>query len=151
MNHNINDDNEIRQPDPVEICRLIDGNFYTENTIFNNDFDLNTALELSKNEYNLLQEREEEKTIELICEQTKEDRQNKFNNIKTQIHKIMPFDRANVKCYELVLSIIELYELTIINKYRTNENEHEEIFKVLQYIRLPTEEIDNLKKIILIE
>jgi hypothetical protein len=115
----------------------------------NNNFD--TILELSKNEYNLLQEQEEEKAIEFICNQTKQERQNKFNNIKIQLNKIIPFDRLNVKYYELVLSIIELYELRIINEYKTNENEYTTIFKLLNTIRLPNEEIEHLKKILLFE
>ncbi len=38
-------------------------------------------------------------------------RQNKFNNIKIQLNKIILFDRDNLDYYELVLSIIEMYEL----------------------------------------
>jgi hypothetical protein len=144
------DDNNIRQPDPVKIDRLIDDD--TINPIIqNNNFDLETILELSKNEYNSLQYQEEQKAIEFICNQTKQERQNKFNNIKTQLNKIILFDRDNIKYYELVLSIIELYELRIINEYKANEDEYTTMFKLLKTIRLPNEEIENLKKIILLE
>jgi hypothetical protein len=152
MNNNFDDEDNIRPPDQVKQERL----FYDDDTInniiqnnINNNFD--TILELSKNEYNLLQEQEEEKAIEFICNQTKQERQNKFNNIKIQLNKIIPFDRLNVKYYELVLSIIELYELRIINEYKTNENEYTTIFKLLNTIRLPNEEIEHLKKILLFE
>ena len=157
MDNNFDDDdNNIRQPDPVKIDRLIDDdtiNPIVQNNINNNinNTNFDTILELSKNEYNLLQEQEEQKAIEFICNQTKQERQNKFNNIKTQLNKIILFDRDNIKYYELVLSIIELYELRIINEYKTNENEYTTMFKLLKTIRLPNEEIENLKKIILLE
>jgi hypothetical protein len=157
MDNNFDDDdNNIRQPDPVKIDRLIDDdtiNPIVQNNINNNinNTNFDTILELSKNEYNSLQEQEEQKAIEFICNQTKQERQNKFNNIKTQLNKIILFDRDNIKYYELVLSIIELYELRIINEYKTNENEYTTMFKLLKTIRLPNEEIENLKKIILLE
>jgi hypothetical protein len=144
------DDNNIRPPDQVKIDKLIDDD--TINPIVqNNNFDLETILELSKNEYNSLQDQEEQKAIELICNQTKQERQNKFNNIKIQLNKIILFDRDHLDYYELVLSIIEMYELNVINEYKTYEKEYTTIFKLLKTIRLPNEEIENLKKIILLE
>ncbi len=151
MNNSFEEDN-IRPPDQVKKERLIDDNFDIMNPIIqNNDCDFDTILELSKNEYNLLQEEQEQKAIELISNQIKEERQNKFNNIKTQLNKIILFDRDNLNYYELILSIIEMYEVNILNEYKTYENEYTTIFKLLKTIRLPNEEIDNLKKIILYE
>jgi hypothetical protein len=158
--NNDNDDN-IRTPDPVKIDRLIEDDYYTDdikNQIFDNKInndDLNTVLELSKNEYNNSQEQEEQKAIELICSQTKEEqkkeRKNKFDKIKTQLNKIILFDRVHLEYYELVLSIIEMFESGAINEYKTNEKEYTTIFKLLKTIRLPNEEIENLKKIISFE
>ena len=145
------DDNNIRPPDQVKIDRLIDDDNTMNPIIQNNNIDFDTVLELSKNEYNSLQEQEEQKAIELICNQTKQERQNKFNNIKIQLNKIILFDRDHLDYYELVLSIIEMYELNVINEYKTYEKEYTTIFKLLKTIRLPNEEIENLKKIILLE
>lgn len=149
--NNVFDDDNIRLPDEVKIDRLIDDDDTMNHIIQNNNSDFDTILELSKNEYNSLQEQEEQKAIELICNQTKQDRQNKFNNIKIQLNKIILFDRDNIHYYELVLSIIEMYELNVINEYKPYEKEYTTIFKLLKTIRLPTEEIENLKKIILLE
>jgi hypothetical protein len=44
-----------------------------------------------------------------------------------------------------------MYELNVINEYKTYEKEYTTIFKLLKTIRLPNEEIENLKKIILLE
>ena len=149
--NNVFDDDNIRLPDEVKIDRLIDDDYTMNHIIQNNNSDFDTILELSKNEYSSLQEQEEQKAIELICNQTKQDRQNKFNNIKIQLNKIILFDIDNIHYYELVLSIIEMYELNVINEYKPYEKEYTTIFKLLKTIRLPTEEIENFKKIILLE
>ena len=120
----------IRPPDSVITERLFDFN----NTDLNSE--LNAAIEMSKNEYNLLQENE--------------SRQRKFHNIKKQINKIILFDRPNLRYYELILTIIEMFELCLINQYNiTNENEYMNIFKILKSIRLPNNEIEEIKKLII--
>lgn len=147
------DEDNIRAPDPVKMERLINDDFNSYNPIVNNNqnYDLDTILEMSKNEFL----EEEQKAIELICNQTKEQeqkqRQNKFNTIKTQLNKVILFDRPNLDYYELVLSIIEMYESGIIPEYKTNLNEYTNIFSLLKTIRLPNDELDNLKKIIVPE
>lgn len=141
---NNNEDN-VRPPDNVKIDRLIDNHFYNDsinhitNPILDTDYDFNKAIEISKNEFNSLQE------------QQQKEREHKFIHIKTQLNKIILFDRPNLHYYELILSIIEMYEFSIINEYKTYETEYINIFKFLQTIRLPINEIENLKKIIVYE
>lgn len=155
---NTNEDN-IRDPDPIKIDRLIDDDdFYNinenKNPISdNNENDLNTVLEMSKKEFDSKQEKDEQKTIELICknfkEQHQKERQNKFKNIKIQINKIILFDKPNLGFYELILSIIEMYEINVINEYNTNQEVYTSIFNVLKTIRLPIDEVEHLKNIII--
>lgn len=153
-------DEYIRPPDQIKIERLIDdnldistiANYNYVNPIYDNkDYDLNTILKISKLEFDAIQEEEEKKTIDTICNQIKQERHNKFNNMKCQLNKIILFDRENIDYYELILSIIEMFELGVINEYKTNENKYKNIFRILKSIRLPINEIDNLKKIIIIE
>ena len=83
-----------------------------------------------------------------------EKRQNKFitfDNIKTQLNKIILFDRPNLNYYELILSIIMMFESCIITEYKINFNEYTQIFKIVKTIKIPTIELDNLKKIIIYE
>lgn len=143
------DNDNIRPPDSIITDRLINNNNYTYSNL---DNDLNAALEISKNEYNLLQiqlfrqqKEQEQKEQEL----EKQSRQQKFNNIKIQINKIILFDKPNLRYYELILSIIEMFELCLINQYNTDENEYINIFKILKSIRLPNNEIEEFKKIII--
>ena len=125
---------DIRPPDSVITERLIDFN----NTFTDLNNELNTVIEMSKNEYNLLQEQEQQL------------RQRKFHNIKIQINKIILFDKPNLRYYELILTIIEMFELCLINQYNiTNENEYINIFKLLKSIRLPNNEIEEIKKLII--
>lgn len=151
------DEDTIRAPDPVKIEKLIDDNYETINEN-NNPFwsydqtnELNTVLEMSKNKYL----EEEQKEMELLCNKIKEEhhkeKQNKFNTVKIQLNKIILFDRPNLDYYELVLSIIEMYELGVIPEYKTNLNEYTNIFKLLKTIRLPKDEFENLKKLIICE
>ena len=44
-----------------------------------------------------------------------------------------------------------MYESELVNKYSVNQIYYNNIFKVLKTIRLPNEEIDNLKNILYIE
>ena len=152
---NNNHEDNIRSPDPVKIEQLIHYDFDTINPIWNNNtnYDLNTILQISKHEFDSIQQQEENKTIELICNQSKqqeyEERQNKFNNVKIQLNKIILFDRHNLYYYELVLTIIEMYEFGALSEYKTNINDYTKIFNILKTIRIPTDEFDNLKKLII--
>lgn len=151
-----NDKNdEIRKADSVKVERLIDDDYINiiENPIFddNTNYDIDTGLELSKTEFDILQEQKEELEIELLYTQMQEERSNKFNNIKIQLNKIKLFDKNNLYYYELILSVIEMYEKCFINEYNTNSEEYTNMFRIIKTIRLPTNELNNLKKIILFE
>ena len=144
---NNNDEDNIRCPDHVKTEQLINNDFHNINInpIWNNnkDYDINTALDISKKEFDSIQQQEENKTIELICNQSKqqeyEERQNKFNNVKIQLNKIILFDRHNLYYYELVLTIIEMYEFGALSEYKTNINDYTKIFNILKTIRIPTD------------
>ena len=92
-------------------------------------------------EFLIVQEKEEDEEEEFIT----------FDNIKTQLNKIILFDRPNLNYYELILKIINMFEDGIIHEYNTHFNEYTQIFKILQTMRMPINEIDNLKKIIICE
>ena len=88
----------------------------------------------------------------LIIQENDEDKQFiTFDNIKIQLNKIILFDRPNLNYYELILNIITMFERGIINEYKTHLNEYIQIFKIVQTIKIPINEIDNLKKIIICE
>ena len=74
-----------------------------------------------------------------------------FDNIKTQLNQIILFDRPNLNYYELMLNIIMMFEYGIITEYKINFNEYIQIFKIVKTMKIPTNELDNLKKIIICE
>ncbi len=74
-----------------------------------------------------------------------------FDNIKTQLNQIILFDRPNLNYYELMLNIIMMFEYGIITEYKINFNEYIQIFKIVKTMKIPTNELDNLKKIIIYE
>ena len=150
INNYINDindiDDNIRPPDPIINEQLLDNDYnyelitqnitntnttnYIEATSYTDE--LNKALELSKREF-----KDEE-----------DNRKNEFKSIKLKLNKILLFDRPNIFNYELILSIIELYEQCYINEYKSLNKEFNAIFNVLKTIRLTKEELSSIKKII---
>ena len=150
INNYINDindiDDNIRPPDPIINEQLLDNDYnyelitqnitntnttnYIEATSYTDE--LNKALELSKREF-----KDEE-----------DNRKNEFKSIKLKLNKILLFDRPNIFNYELILSIIELYEQCYINEYNSLNKEFNDIFNVLKTIRLTKEELSSIKKII---
>ena len=80
-NDNNNNDN-IRNPDPIKIDRLIDGHFE-----LSQDDQLKQVLEFSKNEFANLQDIYEKKVIEKQLEEIKE-RSNQCISIKQKLMKL---------------------------------------------------------------
>jgi len=152
FNDNLNE--EVRPPDSIKKERLLDNEFIFQensNPIFNNyENNLQQILEMSKNEFDLAQQIEEEKIIKLI-NNYKEEKLGKFETLKGQLNKIILFDRTNISIYENILSIIGMYEQNFINEYYIKNEEYIQIFNLLKTIRLPNNEIENLKNIIFID
>lgn len=140
---NDNDNDNIRIPDPVKREKLIHNDV--------RDYEMDSLLEISKNEFEFIQNQQETQEIEFIYKQNKEQRCNKFEHIKIQLNKLLLLDTPNIVHYELILSIIELFELGFINKYKLTKEQYTEIFKILKTIRLPPNEIQNLQKILTYE
>jgi hypothetical protein len=149
IDFNNNYDN-IREPDPSKKEQLIntDDNYeYINPFIQNYDDDLNKALELSKKEFDLIQDEEEKLVLDIIKKQ--QERKNDFKTIKVKLNKILLFDRPNCDKYKLILSIIDLYEETCIAEYKSTEVEFNDIFKLLKSIRLTNQELESLRKLII--
>ena len=152
-NNDNNDDNNdnIREPDPIKKEQLIDNNNiydYINPIIQNYDDELDKALELSKKEFELIQD-EEEKHVFALIKKEEEDRKNEFKTIKIKLNKILLFDRPNCEKYELILSLIHLYEENCIKEYKSIESEYNNLFKLLKSIRLTNEELESLRKLII--
>jgi len=154
--NDISYNDNIRPPDPVTNEQLLDNDYNYElinqtvnqtvnqnitNTTnydetnydqLNYNDELNKALELSKNEF----------------KEVEDGRKNEFKSIKLKLNKILLFDRPNIFNYELILSIIELYEQCYINEYKSVNKEFNDIFNVLKTIRLTKDEYSSIKKII---
>lgn len=144
----------VRLPDPVKTEKLIneDVNYphINPNINYNQKFDeeLNNAIELSTREFNLIQEEQEKLVLELSKKET-EQRKNEFHSIKLKLNKILLFDSPNIGKYEIILSIIDIYEQGYINEYKSTTEEFNDIFKLLRTIRLTPQEFESLKKIII--
>ena len=141
----MNKEDNIRQPDPIFRDTLIPTFQPKED-----DYALKKAI---KNSQKTFEKQQDEETFNAICNDLREfeqkERQTKFSTIKTQLHKLILFDKVNVYYYEVILSVIEMYEQGLINTYNVSEKEHINIFSTLKTIRLPITEVDALKKIIM--
>ena len=163
MNNDINDNTDnIRPPDPVTNEQLLDNDYNYElinqtvnqNIINTTNYDETNYDETNYDELNydeLNYNDELNKVLELSKNEFKDEednRKNEFKSIKLKLNKILLFDRPNIFNYELILSIIELYEQNYINEYKSLNKEFNDIFNVLKTIRLTKEELSSIKKII---
>jgi hypothetical protein len=90
----LNDD--IRLPDEVKRERLIGETAYDE---------LEQAIQTSKNEFKLIQEKEEEE-FNAIMYQLNKKRTTQFATTKEKINKLCLIDKQNTRVYSNILSII---------------------------------------------
>ena len=153
-NNNDNDnENNIRPPDSIIRERLIQTPFYNTSEHYNNskDFALKKAIKESQKDFQM---KEEEETFNAICNNLREEelknRKTKFTCVKTQLKKLTLFDKVNVCYYELILSVIEMYEQGLIQEYKVDKTEYHNIFSTLKTIRLPSLEVNELTKLIVV-
>jgi len=132
---------DVREPDSVVIDKLIDNNDD------NYDFEkiLQQSIEQSKHDY----EKQEQEILELIIQQEKTERLSMFVSLKQYIKRMEIIDKPNSQLFGTLLSIIEMYENGYITTYLIDNDEYEKIFKLISNNRLPKEELNNLRKIII--
>ena len=166
-----NNNNDIREPDKVISEKLIDDadyDYYEEyNTIFNNmnniDDNINDkndtniinkefeeVLELSKREFDAIYENQEKQVFEII-ENERKERIHQFTSIKAKLNKIKSFDKKNSTIFDTIFTIIEMYENGYILKYELDKNSYNEIFNLINNIRLTNEDKDTLHKLFVLE
>lgn len=149
-NNNNNDNDDIRPPDPVKRERLIDPpyqeynyNFYNKNEY---DYDIDDILKMSLENFEL---EEEQKVLDFLSNERKKLFE-KYDNIKKKIRKIQFFDTINNPLYEIIVAIIEMYEMEAINTYKLDEKSYNDIMKLIKSIRLTNEEKELLVKLIIL-
>lgn len=150
------DEENIRPPDKVIVERLIDiENDYTYNNNENNNYydndnefnpesiyekELLDALNLSKQEF---------KNIEIPKNTVIEEQMKIINKLKTQMNKLIAFDKNNVYYYEMILTILELYANNYITVYNIeNDYEKAQLFSIVKQTRISKEELELLEQII---
>lgn len=147
--NDLNNDNEyVREPDQTRTERLINTNNYNP-IIGNLDYTIEEVLEQSSIEYSRHREIEEQREIEQILSQEELPHQNKFPNTKIQLTKLSIFDRPNLYYYELVLSIIEMYNNNYITEYKLKSPMYGNLFYIIHLTRIPPNELNDLKKLII--
>jgi hypothetical protein len=65
----------------------------------------------------------------------------KYINIKNKFKKVQMYDATNKDAYEIIITIIEMYELNYIDNYMLDETSYNNIFKLIKTIRLTKEEV----------
>ena len=136
-------DDDVREPDSIVIDKLIDNDNDDDN--YNFEKILQQSIDQSKHEY----EKQEQEILELIIQQEKTERLSMFVSLKQYIKRMEIIDKPNSQLFGTLLSIIEMYENGYITTYLIDNDEYEKIFKLISNNRLPKEELNNLRKIII--
>lgn len=144
----MDNDDFVREPDTIKKEQLITNSNNDHN--YSADDELNAVLALSKNEFELFQQKEEQMAFEMI-DQIKKDRLKQFETVKHKLNKLCTIDKKNNHVYTNILSIIELYEEGLITVYSLNKEECNVIYTILKSIRLTNEELLSLQKLIIYE
>ena len=137
-------DDDVREPDSIVIDKLIDNDNDNDNN-YNFEKILQQSIDQSKHEY----EKQEQEILELIIQQEKTERLSMFVSLKQYIKRMEIIDKPNSQLFGTLLSIIEMYENGYITTYLIDNDEYEKIFKLISNNRLPKEELNNLRKIII--
>lgn len=148
--YDFEDDDNIREPIPSKFEQMLEDDCNDENVIPTEE-DVEKVIQQSIKEFNFLQELKEKREIEKIIEHEKQQRLNKFVSMKQKLNKIITIDKSNSNIYAFVLSTIELYETEGISCVTVSIEEYTNIFKLINSIRLPIHEIDDLKLLFKIE
>lgn len=143
------DELEIRAPDPVIKERLIDpdnnANYNLEHDFVSTpDADIAVILKQSLLEFELA----EEKRIKDLIVAERNTTTKKYNEIKHKLQKVQGHDTTNKELYNTIISIIELYEADVIDRYALDRISYNNVFKLLQSIRLTKEEFFLLEELI---
>ena len=134
-----NDDN-IRPPDADIRETLIP----PSPTYLHADAELDKILALSKAEYEMSMNQQ----IEDMYKVEKASRTDKFVSIKQKVKKILSFDKQHTNKYEMILSIIEMYEQGFITHYFVSQEDHHILLALLQSLRVSNIEIEHFTNII---
>lgn len=148
--YDFEDDDNIREPIPSKFEQMLDDDYNDEN-VMPTEEDVEKVIQQSIKEFNFLQELKEKREIEKIIEHEKQQRLNKFVSMKQKLNKIITIDKSNSNIYAFVLSTIEMYETEGISYVTVSIEEYTNIFKLINSIRLPIHEIDDLKLLFKIE
>lgn len=179
----MDNNDDVRPPDPVIRETLIE-DIYNNNKVYNNvynnedneetDFDrdlklalqistnydteLNIALELSKDEFNLsekirLQKEEETREAETLRKMIETERNNRtkiLDTIKNKIIHVKSFEHSNknIYIYNSIISIIEQYKAGILDTFVLDNESYTSIFKIINSIRFNKEDVNLLRDII---
>ena len=140
---------EVRAPDPIIKERLIDLNFNTDydtehDYVSTPDADIAIILKQSLLEFELAEEQRIKDLI--VFERNKMTK--KYNEIKQKLQKVQGHDTTNKELYNTIISIIELYEADVIDRYALDKISYNNVFKLLQSIRLTKEELLLLEELI---
>jgi len=144
---NKDEDEDIRNPDPIIKETLITKNNFNNYYETNSEDEYNRIIELSKIEFERQAIIEEQELIKLMKEE-KDERLQKFVNVKQIITKLSSIDKNNAQIYETILTVIQMYEEGIITNYDLTVDEYHRFFSLLKTIRLTKQELDSLRHLL---
>jgi len=140
----MDNDDVIRDPDEIYADQLLE----PEQAPYDTDDIIQQTINRSKAEFELEQNNAEQRMLEEIIKTENEEiirrRAKQFTNLKLQLNRMKIIDKQNTNAYELLLSVIEMYQKRYINFYEVTQEEYNKVVSLLKGLRLPKEELDVL-------
>lgn len=152
-NSNLNNDNEnnIRPPDKIKKEILIENEYNDEYYNENEDEELNMVINLSRNEFNKQKElnnKFEEEILNNYCE-IYNKRKEIFNHLIIKLVRLSKYDTKIKAIYDMLEIIIDSYCSQSIEFQELDKNTYDNIFNLLNSIRIDKQCIEILKNIII--
>ena len=145
-NTDTNNYDDVRNPDKVIEEQLL------QDTRSDYEKQMDEAMFLSIQEFKKQKENNKKYEDELIAEHIKiiSDRKNLFKGFLFDLHKLIKFDKEIKQIYEIIEPIIDYYCAQHITHWEIDAETYDRIFKVICNIRTDKNNIELLKKILVI-
>ena len=113
------------------------------------DDELQRIINLSLQNFEEQQKREHENALKLLQQESKKYKA-QFSHIKQVVNRMVNLDRTNFHIYELIISVIQMYEGDDIVKYPIEASLYDKVIAIIHTLRLTDNERQIIKDLFIV-